>query len=381
MKKNIIRITLLLVCICFFPQMGKADESITVGGRVRSYKLYVPAGISKPKGIIVALHGLGGTSNFFFNEYSITDLANRKEYIVLAPQALAEQDPSVAATISALGSTAGIDIPLNAVWGCGMQIKIPPPLLSNLELNAGIADEEFIREIIEKTLRDYDLPIKNIFMLGVSMGGFMTYQYAEKYPQQLAGIIAISGSRGFLIRGTSNVPLPVLDFHSDQDEIVPYSGSWQVNQLGITSVAMAYGKNEVINYWVNRNGANTTPKEENVNYYASLKNIKVTKYTYAQLSKGNEVIHYKMTSSTKGVPAHDYLFSSAKGDCMDYVVEVEKFITAHADKNGNGIINISATPANIVGYYSIWGIKLPKAPEKGIYIIKYDNGKSEKILK
>jgi len=40
-----------------------------------------------------------------------------------------------------------------------------------------------------------------------------------------------------------------------------------------------------------------------------------------------------------------------------------------------------ATSLQVVGYYSILGQKLPKEPENGFYIIKYENGKAEKILK
>ena len=45
-------------------------------------------------------------------------------------------------------------------------------------------------------------------------------------------------------------------------------------------------------------------------------------------------------------------------------------------------INIPlAEPAEIVGYYSVSGAKLPKAPEKGVYIVLYGNGMTKKILK
>ena len=37
--------------------------------------------------------------------------------------------------------------------------------------------------------------------------------------------------------------------------------------------------------------------------------------------------------------------------------------------------------SSVIGYYSITGTKLPKAPEKGMYIILYDNGMSEKRMK
>jgi len=32
-------------------------------------------------------------------------------------------------------------------------------------------------------------------------------------------------------------------------------------------------------------------------------------------------------------------------------------------------------------FYSITGKKLPKEPEHGVYIIKYSDGKAEKVLK
>ena len=36
---------------------------------------------------------------------------------------------------------------------------------------------------------------------------------------------------------------------------------------------------------------------------------------------------------------------------------------------------------NIIGYYNIMGQKLTKEPASSIYIIKYDNGKTEKVVK
>jgi len=42
---------------------------------------------------------------------------------------------------------------------------------------------------------------------------------------------------------------------------------------------------------------------------------------------------------------------------------------------------ISAGSAAIAGYYNILGTKLPKAPENGVYIILYDNGKVEKVVR
>ena len=63
-------------------------------------------------------------------------------------------------------------------------------------------------------------------------------------------------------------------------------------------------------------------------------------------------------------------------------------------KNDGSVKNVTITVATnidespvtdyerrVVGYYSILGQKLPQEPEKGLYIILYDNGKTEKVMK
>jgi hypothetical protein len=46
-----------------------------------------------------------------------------------------------------------------------------------------------------------------------------------------------------------------------------------------------------------------------------------------------------------------------------------------------GVSEVSTTSNTIAGYYTVLGKKLDKAPESGLYIIVYDNGKAEKIVK
>jgi len=61
--------------------------------------------------------------------------------------------------------------------------------------------------------------------------------------------------------------------------------------------------------------------------------------------------------------------------------EYERFDEVTIQLMSTGIGNISSEPARIMGYYNIMGIKLDKEPEKGLYIILYDNGKAEKRVK
>jgi hypothetical protein len=50
-------------------------------------------------------------------------------------------------------------------------------------------------------------------------------------------------------------------------------------------------------------------------------------------------------------------------------------------KQTSGINETSTENAKVIAYYGIMGQKLDHEPDSGIYIIKYDNGKTEKALK
>jgi len=60
-------------------------------------------------------------------------------------------------------------------------------------------------------------------------------------------------------------------------------------------------------------------------------------------------------------------------------------VTANYTGTNQGNVGINDIPATtekkIVGYYSITGQQLNEEPQSGFYIVVYDNGKSEKIMK
>jgi len=45
-----------------------------------------------------------------------------------------------------------------------------------------------------------------------------------------------------------------------------------------------------------------------------------------------------------------------------------------------GTLHATSLPG-IIGYYTLSGQKLPQEPQKGIYIVLYDSGKAEKMVK
>ena len=344
MRKFFTLLLLLLCCLQAVP--GNPEiKKIQSGGYERTYLLYVPEKYNKdnPAGLVVCLHGFNRTMNDFFNDYNIAALAESLNLIVLAPQALPEKNPDVLNRFEIIkGMGANVPLSLDAAWGCGLQVKAELPVLGallNVTLNEDIDDVAFIKQLITETESNYTIIPENKFIFGTSMGGYMSYQYALYHGNDLSGLINICGSMGTNIKDpNASVQLPICDFHSVDDEVVPYTGSMNISPFRVT---LCQGKEDVINSWVDKNAVSASPIVENLTNYPSTTGYSVTKHTY---SGENKVIHYKMS----GAP-HSYFFKK-ETDCMDYIEEVAKFITAHSKDLDTGIDHVFAQQKQLVIY-------------------------------
>jgi poly(3-hydroxybutyrate) depolymerase len=304
------------------------QETMQHNGYTREYLIYVPEG-EHPEGIVIAMHGIGQSMTDFIEKFDFREAADQLNYILISPQALPEQDPSVIESINNLGA---LDpelpdvIPIRALWDCGLRANVTIPEewealfallglenpLLNVVLNKNIDDAGFLDKLIRQTQDEYDIPNQNIFVSGTSMGGYMSYQYALTHSEDinLSGIIPIVGTHGTEIAGEANeVKVPVCDFSSEQDEQVPYYNGWY--EMPVFSnvkvkVEVAKPKPDVIDFWVNKNGAVAEPT---VYTYptSGINNTTVTKYTYSAMDGKNEVIHYKSDNTD-----HNYFFRNRK---------------------------------------------------------------------
>ena len=335
MKYKGIFISILL----FFPLWTVFAENperktINFGGYEREYLLYIPATAkSKFDGLVVGLHGFNSSMNTFFEDFTLSKIADSLNYVLVAPQALPEKSQNVINDAALLESISGQKIMLNSVWGCGLKVTATADLfginikLLDDELNKTIDDAGFLDYLIGNILSGYTINSKNLFLIGASMGGYMSYQYTLLYGSRLAGMVSFVGTMGTAIKGIGNqVQIPVCDFHSLTDEVVPYTGSYILSGLSVT---LGKDKNEVINYWANKNETGAPTVED----FPIANGIKVKKFTYPHPQ--HEVIHYQMDGS-----GHSYVFSKEKGDSLDYVEEVLKFLAAHTTKDETGIKNL-----------------------------------------
>ena len=95
------------------------------------------------------------------------------------------------------------------------------------QLPAGSWKPEKVKEIVDYVIDNYNVDTSRIYVLGMSLGGYGTLDYAAAYPDQVAAAIAMcGGSTAKDVSGLNNVPLWII--HGTADRSVPISQSEKV---------------------------------------------------------------------------------------------------------------------------------------------------------
>ena len=85
-------------------------------------------------------------------------------------------------------------------------------------------DVEILYRLLKDIKNNYRVDEKRIYMTGLSMGGFGTWQFAMKYPDEFAAIAPVCGggdtSNAWKLRN-----MAVWCFHGAKDDVVPPAGS------------------------------------------------------------------------------------------------------------------------------------------------------------
>lgn len=166
------------------------------------YQLYVPtsydAATASP--LIVLLHGLGSSPNRVIRYEGLTELAEERGYIVVAPMGYNER--------GWYGSR-----------GTGRASNRGDA--ANDPDNLGELSELDVMQVLELTLDEFNVDREKIFLAGHSMGGGGTLHIAMKYPDLWAGLgpvaPAIYTSPDEL---TAIRDIPVIVIQGDDDNLV-----------------------------------------------------------------------------------------------------------------------------------------------------------------
>ena len=180
----------------------KRHYTLEPAGEILPYRMYVPTTYAGTKRfpLIVALHGLGGTEDAFFENYErkLPPLAEKHGYIIAAPL--------------------GYRVDGSYGWGLGS----PPadPITKRVQ----DFSEQDVMQVLQQVRRQYKIDENRIYLMGHSMGGIGTWKLAAKYPDIWAAIAPISGQGApDTLERIRQVPEIVV--HGDDDATVNVSGS------------------------------------------------------------------------------------------------------------------------------------------------------------
>ncbi len=180
----------------------KRHYTLDAAGEILPYRLYVPTAYNGTKAfpLIVALHGLGGTEDAFFENYErrLPPLAEQHGYILAAPL--------------------GYRVDGSYGWGLGT----PPadPITRRVQ----DLSEQDVLQVLRNVRQQYKVDENRIYLMGHSMGGIGTWKIAAKYPDIWAAIAPIAGlGAPDTLERIRHIPEIVV--HGDNDATVNVSGS------------------------------------------------------------------------------------------------------------------------------------------------------------
>jgi polyhydroxybutyrate depolymerase len=175
-------------------------HTITIEGmQPRTYHLNIPSKYSAdtPVPLLIGLHGLGGSSAIFREQSQIDLFTNDANVISVFP--------------NGFGANAGADNSWNAGTCCGLS-----------RLN-DINDVKLLSVVIQNLKSKFSIDPKNVWAVGFSNGGMMSYRLACELSDK---ITAIGVGAGPLMVGTCSPPNPVslIHIHGGLDNKVPLTG-------------------------------------------------------------------------------------------------------------------------------------------------------------
>jgi poly(3-hydroxybutyrate) depolymerase len=175
---------------------------LDAANEILPYRTYVPAAYTgaKPFPLIIALHGLGGTEDSFFDGYdkALPPLAESHGYIVAAPL--------------------GYRVDGSYGWGLGT-----PPADPTIRRTQDFSEQD-VMQVLARVRQLYKIDDARIYLMGHSMGAIGAWKIAPKYPDIWAAIAPFSGS-GAAATLERIRTVPEIIVHGDADPTVNVAGS------------------------------------------------------------------------------------------------------------------------------------------------------------
>ena len=187
----------------FIGRTGDFERHYVLDGanEIMPYRVYVPKNYSASRAtaLVIALHGLGGTEDAFFDNYSqlSPQLAEKHGFLLAAP----------------------LGYRVDGFYGSSIMGASDAAARRRVELS-----EKDVLEVLRRMKAAYNVDEARIYLIGHSMGAIGTWYLGAKYPDIWAALAPFSGAGSpNMVEAIKNIPQFVV--HGDNDPTVNVNGS------------------------------------------------------------------------------------------------------------------------------------------------------------
>lgn len=329
------KIFTLLICLPLFTfSQQTIDTSINHGGLERDYTLYIPASYSGGNEAPLLFNFHGYTSNAWQQAFysNFNTVADDEGFIIVYPEG----------TLDNTG---------NSHWNVGWG-------------GSTVDDIGFTSALIDSISADYSINQDRVYSVGMSNGGFMSYQLACELSDRIAAIASVTGSMnmGSFNSCNPNHPMPIMEIHGTADGNVPYAT--------IPSV---------IDFWASFNNCNSSAILTNVPNTSTTDGCTAEHQIWENGNNGSTVEHYKIIGGEHSWPGALFPNGVTNQD-IDASEKIWEFFSKY-DINGlispTSISNISNDKLpNLIKIVDVLGRVTSPKPNTSLFYI-YEDGTIE----
>ena len=206
MKKITLQITLLIIVSNFAFGQTNVYDSISFGGRWRTFMTHFPTGytISKKYPLVLAFHG-GSPLGYQSIQYQsrLSEKSDSAGFIVVYPE--------------------GVKVAGNRTWNAGGCCS--PATTLNID------DVGFVNSLLNTLYKNRPVDTTRVYATGFSNGALLSYKLANQLTKRFAAIAIVEGDFVSYPWQPSRA-IPIISFHSYQDQNVKYNGGVTTGNTG-----------------------------------------------------------------------------------------------------------------------------------------------------
>lgn len=170
---------------------------------------------------------------------------------------------------------------------------------SDASTNSEADDVLFISTLLDEIIDSYQANPNKVYISGTSNGGHMCIRLVNEIPEKITAFASIVASNAVNSEcSNSSIPISALFMNGTFDPFLPYDGGEMASNRG-----EVFSTENTINYWVNRNGTDTTAEVLNMPNTNLNDDCNVEKHNYTNGDNNTEVVLYKILNGGHTEPS------------------------------------------------------------------------------